>query len=45
MRQFAAAVCVLLCGLAPPHAAADAANRNIILVTLDGVRTQELFAG
>ncbi len=45
MRQFAAAVCVLLCGLAPPHAAADSANRNIILVTLDGVRTQELFAG
>jgi hypothetical protein len=40
-----ATACALFCFLTPPHAAADAANRNIILVTLDGVRTQELFAG
>ena len=40
-----ATACALLCFLAPLHAAAETANRNIILVTLDGVRTQELFAG
>ena len=45
MRQFAAAVCVLLCGLASQAATAESADRSIILVTLDGVRIQELFAG
>ncbi len=45
MRHFAAAACALLCGLASPDATAEAADRNIILVTLDGVRIQELFAG
>lgn len=37
--------CALFCFLMPLHAAAETANRNIILVTLDGVRIQELFAG
>jgi hypothetical protein len=40
-----ATACALFCFLTPPDAAAETANRNIILVTLDGVRTQELFAG
>ena len=40
-----ATACALLCFLTPLHAAAETANRNIILVTLDGVRIQELFAG
>ncbi len=41
MRIFAATILALFCGLA----AADATDRNIILVTLDGVRIQELFGG
>jgi hypothetical protein len=41
----AAAVCVLLFGLAPAITAAQAPDRNIVLVTLDGVRIQELFTG
>ncbi len=41
----ALALSVLLLALAPPHAAAGTTDGNIILVTLDGVRTQELFAG
>lgn len=45
MSRFAATVCALICGLAPLCATADPPDRNIILVTLDGVRTQELFAG
>jgi hypothetical protein len=40
-----AALCALLCSLASQAAAADSADRNIILVTLDGVRIQELFTG
>ena len=41
MTRLVAALCALFCGLA----AADATDRNIILVTLDGVRIQELFGG
>jgi hypothetical protein len=38
LRRFAAAACALLLGFAPPDATADSADRNVILVTLDGVR-------
>ena len=38
-------ICALLFTLAVPAALADAPERNIVLVTLDGVRIQELFAG
>ena len=44
IRELATA-CALFCFLTPLQAAAESVNRNIILVTLDGVRTQELFAG
>ena len=40
-----APVCALLCGLASPDVTGEEPRRNIILVTLDGVRVQELFAG
>jgi hypothetical protein len=40
-----ATACAIFCFLTPLHAAAETANRNIILVTLDGVRIQELFTG
>jgi len=40
-----ATACALFCFVTPLHAAAGTANRNIILVTLDGVRIQELFTG
>lgn len=40
-----ATACALFGFLTPLPAAAETANRNIILVTLDGVRIQELFAG
>ncbi len=35
---------IIFCGLSAA-AAADSADRHVILVTLDGVRVQELFAG
>jgi len=44
-KRFVAAVCALLCGLAPQYSGAGPADRNIVLVTLDGVRIQELFTG
>jgi hypothetical protein len=44
-QALARAVCVMFCALALPAAAADAADRNVVLLTLDGVRIQELFAG
>ncbi len=44
MRSFT--VMLILCFIvsAPPHAA-ELRTRNVILVTLDGVRTQEIFSG
>ncbi len=40
-----AALAALLGGLVVTAASADSTDRNIVLVTLDGVRIQELFAG
>lgn len=45
LRAFTVAACALLCTLSFLDATAEMTNRNIILVTLDGVRIQELFAG
>ena len=45
LGRFAAATCALLCSLALSNAVAEATDRHIVLVTLDGVRVQELFAG
>jgi hypothetical protein len=42
---FAAAAAALVCCLSAAFASADTTDRNIVLVTLDGVRIQELFAG
>ncbi len=41
----AATLCALLLFLSSPVAGAGTTDRNIVLVTLDGVRTQELFGG
>jgi hypothetical protein len=43
--RFKAVVAALLGGLALTAAAAEPTGRNIVLVTLDGVRIQELFTG
>ena len=43
--RFAPAVAALLGGLALAAGAAEPTGRNIVLVTLDGVRIQELFTG
>ncbi|MGH8865070.1 MAG: hypothetical protein ACREVZ_10590, partial [Burkholderiales bacterium] len=45
LRSCGAMLCALLFALAVPSALADAAERHIVLVTLDGVRIQELFGG
>ena len=45
LTRFAPVVTALLGGLALTAAAAEPTDRNIVLVTLDGVRIQELFAG
>ena len=38
-------ICALLCSLALSESIAAVPDRNVILVTLDGVRIQEFFAG
>lgn len=43
--QFTAVVAALLGGLALTATAAGPTDRNVVLVTLDGVRIQELFTG
>ena len=43
--RFAAALAAVFAGLALTTAAAEPTDRNVVLVTLDGVRIQELFAG
>ena len=43
MRRFAAALAAFL--LSAAAAAQDSADRYVVLLTLDGVRTQELFGG
>ncbi|MGE0466150.1 MAG: AP protein [Steroidobacteraceae bacterium] len=45
LTRFAPVVAALLGGLALTAAAAEPPDRNIVLVTLDGVRIQELFTG
>ena len=45
LKAVAAALGTLLCVSSPPASTADMADRNIVLVTLDGVRIQELFTG
>jgi hypothetical protein len=45
MKPLATAAAALLCCLAASLATAGTADRHIVLVTLDGVRIQELFAG
>jgi len=45
LSRFAAAFAAILGSLALTTASAASDDRNVILVTLDGVRTQELFSG
>jgi len=45
LALFGATIVALLCSLALPCAQAGTTDRNVILVTLDGVRIQELFTG
>lgn len=45
LTRFAPVVAALLGGLALAAAAAESSDRNIVLITLDGVRIQELFTG
>ncbi len=45
IRAIAAIAIVLGGGIAAPARADDLADRNVILLTLDGVRIQELFGG
>ena len=45
LKAFRATICALLCSLALSESIAGTTDQNIILVTLDGVRIQELFTG
>lgn len=45
VRTLAVVVIVLGCAIVRPLQAADLPDRNVILLTLDGVRVQELFGG
>ena len=45
VQDFTAAAVLVLTALASSAAAADLDTRNVILITIDGVRIQEIFAG